>query len=183
MRKTILERYQRLPDGRYVIDINAGKTSDLYNNYDKYAPYVRKEDQDLVDYITDSAQELGNAEFFIQFRLREPADSELRVRIAKSIKNYFLYLRTVEMHELGRMMRTSLIVLAVGIAILLLSIWVNSNITGKPSVLHMVFAEGLTVASWVALWQALATFLIHWAPISKKIILYKRIAKTDVQFA
>ncbi|MDH5190070.1 MAG: hypothetical protein OEW89_02345 [Gammaproteobacteria bacterium] len=52
----------------------------------------------------------------------------------------------------------------------------------ESSVMQKVFAEGLTVAAWVSMWEALATFLINWTPISKKIMLYKRIANTSVQF-
>lgn len=184
MKKTILERYPRTSDGRYVIDINASKTNDLYNNFDKIAPYVRKElDQELVDYITDSASELGSLDYLIRFRLLEPANEELQARIIKSINSYFQYLRTIEIAELGHMMRISLVFLLVGIAILFLSVWVNSGITPDSSVTQKVFAEGLTVAAWVSMWEALATFLVNWTPISRKISLYKRIANTSVQFA
>lgn len=184
MIKTILERYPRMPDGRYVIDINSGKPSDLYNDFDKFAPYVRKElDQDLVDYITECARELAGVDFFIQFRLLEPADENLQARIAKSINNYFMYLRTIEIDELWRTMRTSLIFLFIGIGLLSLSVWVNSGITPTSSVMSKVFAEGLTVAAWVSMWEALATFLVNWTPISRRIGLFKRIANTPVQFA
>jgi len=184
MQKTILERYPQLSDGRYVIDINSGKPGDLYNDFDKFAPYVRKElDQDLVDYITDSARELAKVNYLIQFRLLEPADDELQARIAKSINSYFLYLRSFEIDELWRTMRISLVFLVVGIGLLFLSVWVNSAITPTSSVVSKVFAEGLTVAAWVAMWEALATFLVNWAPISRKIALYKRIANTPVLFA
>lgn len=184
MKKTILERYRQMPDGRYVIDIHAGRPGDLYNNFDKFAPYVRKElDQDLVDYITDSARELGSELFVIQFRLLESIEGDFRERICKSINSYFLYLRSLEIEGLGRAMRTSLIFLVIGIAILSLSVWVNSDITPASSVVSKVFAEGLTVAAWVSMWEALATFLVNWAPISRKITLYKRIAETPVLFA
>ena len=45
-----------------------------------------------------------------------------------------------------------------------------------------LIAEGLTVAVWVSLWEALATFLIKWIPYRKKISLYKRIANAEVMF-
>lgn len=183
MKKTILERYPRMPDGRYVIDITAGKTNDLYNDFDKIAPYVRKElDQDLVDYITDSARELGNVDYLLHFRLVEPADMDMQARIITSINSYFEYLRTIEIAELGRAMRTSLLFLLLGVIILFLSVWVNSGITAGSSVTQKVFAEGLTVAAWVSMWEALATFLVNWTPISRKIFLYKRIANIPVQF-
>lgn len=55
--KNIIQRYQQLPDGHYAIDITAVKVSDLYNDFDKHAPYARKElDQDLVEYISEYAR-------------------------------------------------------------------------------------------------------------------------------
>ena len=183
MKKTILERYPRMSDGCYVIDINAGKASDLYNDFDKIAPYVRKElDQDLVEYITESASDLDKENYLIQFRLLERASDDLQARIIKSINSYFLYLRSIELSELGRMMKTSLALLMVGVVILFFSVWVNSGITADSTVTQKVFAEGLTVAAWVAMWEALATFLVSWLPISRKVSLYNRIAKTSVQF-
>lgn len=183
MKSAILERYTRLPDGRYLIEITAGKVSDLYDDFDTYTPYVRKElDQDLVEYISDSARDLGKQAFVIRFHLLEPADDEMKVRITASVKSYFLYLKTIELSELGRVIRTSSIFLVVGIAILFISVWVNESLSANVSVINKVFAEGLTVAAWVALWEALATFLVNWAPYSRKIKLYERIASASVEF-
>lgn len=183
MKSAILERYTRLPDGRYLIEITAGKVSDLYDDFDTYTPYVRKElDQDLVEYISDSARDLGKQAFVIRFHLLEPADDEMKVRITASVKSYFLYLKTIELSELGRVIRTSSIFLVVGIAILFISVWVNESLSANLSVINKVFAEGLTVAAWVALWEALATFLVNWAPYSRKIKLYERIASASVEF-
>ena len=183
MKKNILERYSRMPDGHYIIEITAGKITDLYDDFDNYTPYVRKElDQDLVDYIIDSAHDLGNEYFAIRFHLLEPPDELMRTRITTSVNSYFLYLKSIELGELGRIMRTSLIFLFVGVVILFTSVWVNENLTADVSVMNKVFAQGLTVAAWVALWEALATFLVNWTPYSRKIKLYDRIASAPVEF-
>lgn len=183
MKENILARYPRAEDGRYLIDITAGKINDLYNDFDKDAPYVRKElDQDLADYIADSARDLGKEDFSIRFHLQEPPDEAMKARIITSINSYFMYLKTIELNELARTLRTSLIFLVVGIAILFLAVWVSQQMTPTPTVLSKVFAEGLTVAAWVALWESLATFLINWTPYKRKINIYERIAAAPVQF-
>ena len=157
MSNMILELYKQLADGRYVIGINAGKTSDLYNDFDKHMPYVRKElDQDLVEYISDSARDL--------------------------YKEDFIYLKTLEIMELSRIMRTSLLFLVIGMALLFLSILANEELTAETTVITKVFAGGLTVAAWVSLWEALATFIVNWTPFSRKIKLYDRIANAPVDF-
>jgi len=183
MKMGILERYTRTEDGRYIIDIHAGKVSDLYDEFDKHAPYVRKElDPHLVEYITDSAKDLGGEAFTICFHLQETADEALQERITTSINSYFMYLKTIELNEWARVMRTSLIFLVIGIAILFLSVWVNERLALQATVLTKVFAQGLTVAAWVSLWEALATFLIHWKPYRQQIKLYERIAGAPVLF-
>ena len=183
MKSPILERYQRTDDGRYIIDITAGKISDLYNDFDRHTPYARKElDPDLADYLIDSARELEKEPFAICFTLTTPPDDAMKARISTSIKSYFMYLKSVEMRELARNIRTSLIFFVIGLAILFLSVWFNQQLTVNATVITKVFAEGLTVASWVAMWNGLAIFLVNWAPYSRRINLYTRIAEAPVQF-
>ena len=86
------------------------------------------------------------------------------------------------MNELTRTMRTSLLFLLMGIAILFLSVWVNQQLSDDVTVIKKVFAEGLTVAAWVSLWEALATFLVNWTPYSRQIRLFERISNAPVQF-
>jgi hypothetical protein len=43
-------------------------------------------------------------------------------------------------------------------------------------------SEGLTVAAWVSLWEALANFLIHWPPHNKELKVYDRLASAAVIF-
>lgn len=183
MKPTILDRYSRAKNGQYIIDINAGKISDLYNDFDKQAPYIKKElDQNLVEYLTESAMDMEKEAFIIRIGLIEPPDDTMKVRITSSINSYFQYLKMIELQELRRNMRTSLIFLFMGVAILFLSVWVNQQLTEQATVVSKVFAEGLTVAAWVSLWEALATFLVNWTPYSRQISLYERIANAPVQF-
>ena len=63
-----------------------------------------------------------------------------------------------------------------------MSVWVNREIQGSDSVFGRVFAEGLTVAAWVSLWEAVATLLINWAPHRRRIRLYELVAAAPVQF-
>lgn len=183
MKKHILERYLQDSDGRFVIDIAAGNVGDLYTDFDRYAPYVKKDlDENLVSYIADAVRDLGKAEFVIQFRLMTMPEESLMERIRGSVYNYFLYLKEIELRELMRNIRISLIFLVIGLAILFLSIWVNQYITDQASVLTRVFAEGLTIAAWVSLWEALATFLVNWTPYNRQIRMYDRIAKAQIRF-
>ena len=183
MKPTILERYPTNAEGQYIININAGKINDLYNDFDRQAPYIRKElDPNLVDYLSDCANELDKAGYVIQLDLSTPPDEAMQQRITASINSYFLYLKTVELQDLARNMRISLIFFVMGLTLLFFSVWVNQQLTDDATVITKVFAEGLTVAAWVSMWEALANFLVNWPPYTRKIKLYERIANTPVCF-
>ena len=183
MKKTILDRYSRTSDNKIILDICADKVEDLYNNFDKNAPYVKKDlDQDLVEYIIDTVSESGGEDFVIQFRLAAAAESNLAPRVKTSIHNYFLYLKNLEYRMLARMTRTSFILLTVGVLILCLSVWVNQKIAHYGDTINFVFAEGLNVAAWVSLWNGIATFIVEWSPHRKKIKMYEQILKAAVLF-
>jgi hypothetical protein len=183
MKKEIFERYAHSDDGEIIIDISTEKVEDLYNDFDKYAPYVKKElDQDLVDYIIDSVKEIGDAPFTIRFRLTSPLEAALETRLQSSVSNYFRYLKELENDELKGMIRRSFYLFLIGLAFITASIWVNTLYKDDMSVLQKVFAEGLTVAGWVSFWEALSTFLIDWLPHRNKIRMYERIAATPLHF-
>jgi hypothetical protein len=183
MEKRILERYARTGDGRLAVDVAAARIEDLYSCYDRSAPYLKKDlEPELVDYLVECARELGGESFVLRFSLDSAIDTEGAARLKESVKRYFLYLKHLEFRELKNMFRTSLILLAVGIGILTLSVWLNRQIEVHETVVGRVFAEGLTVAAWVSLWEALATFLINWAPHRRRIRLYERIAGAPLLF-
>jgi len=182
-KRRILERYTRADDGRVVIDIAAGRIADLYDDFDKHASYLKKElDPELADYIIDSVREIGGEPFLIQLSLAAPMDASAVCRVQTSLHNYFLYLRELEAREMRRLLRTSVILFVVGAALLTASVWMNSRPAVRDVVLGSVIAEGLTIAAWVSLWEALAMFLVNWAPHRRLIRMYERIAKADVRF-
>lgn len=183
MKKQILDRYCRNQDEKLVIDIAAGRLEDLFNDFDRHAPYRKKElDQDLVEYIIDSVSEIGGEDFIIQFRLKTLSDPNLTSRVKTSVHNYFLYLKELELRELARMKRSSFILFFIGVVILTLSVGVNQKIPGHETVIGNIFAEGLNVAAWVSLWNAIATYLVNWAPHRQQIRMYERISAAPVLF-
>lgn len=183
MKRDILNRYERAPDGSILIDVAAPSVEDLYNNFDRSAPYIRRDlDQNLVDYLIDCARELGHELFSIRFTLNHTPDDRRLSRIRRSVNVFFLYLAEIERQKVRQMIRRSLVLFCIGLAILFISVWVNQSLVSERSVVGNVFAEGLTVAAWVSLWEALATFLIEWFPHRKDIQLYQRLAHAQLVF-
>lgn len=183
MKRTVLNRYEIASDGRIIVDVAAIRIEDLYNDFDKHAPFIRRDlDQDLVDYLIACARELKQESFILRFSLDQPAGDEKQSRIRQSVKAYFLYLAELEQLQVLQMFRRSGILFCIGLTILFLSVSVNRTLGAERSVVANVFAEGLTVAAWVSLWESLAVFLIEWFPLRKNTMLYRLIAHAELSF-
>jgi hypothetical protein len=183
MKKYVIDRYERNADGNILIDVTATNVDDLYNHFDRSAPYIRRDlDQGLADYIIGSAKELEEQPFAICFTLANIPDEDERSHIRQSIHSFFLSLVEVERNKFRQMTHKSLIFFCIGIAILFISIWLDQKLGSNRTVIINVFAEGLTVAAWVSLWEASATFLIKWFPHRTNIHLYQRLASVPSVF-
>jgi len=183
LKRGVLSRYERDGAGNIVIDVSATRVEDLYNDFDKSSPYVRRDlERDFADYLIDCARELGHAPFLIRFTFEHPPGRAGFSRIRRSLNTYFDYLAESEIQKILKMFRRSAIFFVVGIAILFASVSLNRLLVPERSVTANVFAEGLTIAAWVSMWEALAIILIEWFPLRKNVVLYRRLAHAELVF-
>lgn len=183
MKRSVLNRYERDDEGNIVVDVSATRVEDMYNDFDKSAPYMRRDlDQDFAEYLIGCARELNRVPFIIRLTLASPPDEPKLSRIRRSLNTYFLYLSETEIRKIFHMFRRSAILFTIGLGILFASVWLNRTLGSERSVTANVFAEGLTVAAWVSLWEALAIVLIEWFPHRRNVVLYRRLAHAKLVF-
>ena len=185
MPKKIVDRYERTADGLVIVDVAARRVEDLYEDFDKTAPYHKKDlDEDLAYYLTECVREIGRVDFVIRFMFECYPSEEFMQRVRTSVHKFFIYQRELELGAMNKMLRTAATLLVIGIIILGISLWVNHLfvVDGSPSFLNTVFAEGLTIVAWVSVWEALATFLLNWPQHLFHIRLFRTIAEAPVQF-
>jgi len=184
MHKPILSRYRRKADGQIIIDVAAHNVKEIYNDFDRSAHFMKKDlDEDFVSYLVDCAREIGSEPFVIQISLNELPEAANKERVKSSIANYFYYLIELERREIKSLFRTSAIFAAIGVTIMVLLLWTDRLVVPSGrSLFGSVLSEGLTVAAWVALWEAVAVFLIRWPPGRRNIRLYKKLAAAPVSF-
>ena len=184
VKKRILDRYERTAEGGVVIDVAARRVEDLYEDFDKTAPYHRKDlDPDLADYLGDCVREIGRADFLIRFTLERQLSDDLVRRIRGSVNSFFLYRRELEQASVRKMLRVSVGVLVAGVMLLGLSLWLPGRFyfTGEGVAFPgRILVEGLTIVAWVAIWESLVRFLLTWPPQIRRIRLYGRIAAASV---
>ncbi|HLS97894.1 MAG: hypothetical protein WDA10_06450 [Porticoccaceae bacterium] len=180
----ILARYASDADGTIIIDVAAQRVDALYNTFDRFSPDARKDlDGDLVAYVVECAREISPRPLRLRINLPDLPDSPTQASIRRGFHGYFTYLADLEGREMSRTVRGSGALLAAGLVLLLLAVLVTEHWASSTAILPRVFAEGLTVAAWVALWQVLATYLIHWAPYRRALRLYRTLAATRVDFS
>jgi hypothetical protein len=183
MKRHVLGRYERDTDGCILIDVTAARAEDLYNNFDRSAPYVTRDlDQDLVEYLVGCARELGREPFVIRFTLTDPPDDSRVQRIQRSVVGYFRYLGQLERQRLLHTARRSLMLVGLGVGLLLVSFWIQQSAHPETSTLRDLFLEGLTVAAWISLWEAFATFIVEWPTRIKDLRLHRRLAAARLVF-
>ena len=183
--KRIVDRYEHTVDGLVIVDVAARRVEDLYEDFDKTAPYHKKDlDEDLAHYLTECVREIGRVGFVIRFMFESYPSEEYMQRVRTSVHKFFIYQRELELGAMNKMLRTAATLLVIGIFILGLSLWVNHlfAVDGTPTFLNSVFVEGLTIVAWVSMWEALATFLLNWPQHLFLIKLYRKIAEAPVQF-
>jgi hypothetical protein len=183
MKKTILDRYAVTDDGKIVIDISVRGIEELYHNFDKTAPYTKKEfDEDFVDYLTDCVREIRRADFIIQFSLESEPDTATKDRVCSSIQNYYIYLKELEKQALKTMFNRFLILFGLGVVLLILAIITTRRFPPGGGVATEVFAGGLTIAAWVSLWEAIALLFLEWQPHRQNIRVFNKVMNAPVCF-
>lgn len=183
MKKSIISRYERTENNEVIVDASVRSVEDLYNNFDRTAPYLKKDlDQEFVEYVIDCMHEIGRTDFVIRISLSNMPDKMVMDRVRRSIKTFFQYLQDTERRALKTMFRRSLVLFAIGMVLLALAIEATKRFSSSEGVLAEVFAQGLTVAAWVSLWEAIANLLLEWFPHRQDIKRYDRVINAPVTF-
>lgn len=183
MKRHIIDRYEKNADRQVVVDVSVRSVEDLFDRFDRTAPYLKKDlDPQFVDYLIGCAHELGRNDFVIRINLATPPSADNKHRVQQSIRNYLYYLQQTTLRELHLMFRRSLALFGLGLGLLTLAILAGRHLAQGDSVSGQILTEGLTVAAWVSLWQALANLIIEWQPHRRELIVYRRIMAAPVQF-
>ncbi len=183
-RRDVLDRYEVLPDGRAVIEVAAASVSELYNNFDRNAPFIRKDlDEELASYLKDCCRELGRQAFVVRFVLQQLPDEAQRVRVASSMFTYFHYLAELERRDILAALRRGGILFLAGVLAIGLEFSVAATIKNLEPLAAKIILEGLTILSWVAVWECTVTLVGGVPGAWRRLRRLRRLAAAEVQFA
>ncbi|EKD83644.1 MAG: hypothetical protein ACD_39C00545G0002 [uncultured bacterium] len=177
----ILEnRYEFTKDGKAIIDISVESMNDLFNSFDKKATFVKRElDQDFVDYIIDSVKEVGDREFLIRVSIDQEYNMLQENILRKAVANYFSYLYQIENRNLRKEMQKFTMLMLLGIVLFTMVSLYKLPETEEIELWKNIFHEGVIVAAWVAIWEAVTSLIFGWNPYYLKRGIYERIATAE----
>lgn len=179
----IARRYELTDKNEVIIDVSVNNIENLYSNFDRTAPYSKKDlDEELVSYLVDSVREIRGHKFIIRISLTQTPDKTLIDRVKNSINTYYVYLKELELRHIKEMFKRSSVLFVVGLVLLAFAIEVTRRLSVHRGVLTEVFAQGLTVAAWVSLWEAIANLFLEWGPHRKNVSLFNRLINAPVTF-
>lgn len=169
------------------IELQVTSLDQLFNSLDPFPFRERDLDKSAEEYIVGWARELpSSAAIDIVIHLPAAETKYWHEReVEDAFHHYFDYRAEVvgrDLHELFRVGRRSL---AIGLAVLLVSVGLSelSLRTFGHEGLVAIVNEGLIVLGWVANWRPLEIFLYHWWPIAGQRRLYRRLAAASVSFS
>jgi len=168
-----------------TIEIRLSSIEQLFQTLDP-SPFREKDlDKDVEDFIVSWARELHvDLPFTIVVHLPEKQLTRPEAKeIGPAITGFFGYSARevgLELKELFRVGRRSL---AIGIAVLVVSIVASQMVAHKfePRPLGKVLEESLIIFAWVANWRPTEIFLYDWWPIARRRRLYQKLAAAKVE--
>jgi hypothetical protein len=166
------------------INLKLMEERQFFNSFDP-APFLERDiDDDAAEYIVDSVREYP-LKRKMRLKLLLPKERKHKVsdeEIRSAIKNHFgnnIDVMKIRLKDLLAQGRKSLM-----IGILFLTFCLSASelsnlyLTGFIS---RIFAEGLMIAGWVAMWKPINIFLYEWWPITKEIAICRKIKDMAVK--
>ena len=169
-----------------AIEIRLLSIDQLFDTLDP-SPFREKDlAKDVEEFIVSWARELHTElPFTIVVHLPEKQLAKPEAKeLAPAITGFFGYRAQeigLELKELFRVGRGSL---AIGIAVLVISIVASQLVAHhlEPRPLGKVLEESLIIFAWVANWRPIEIFLYEWWTIARRCRLYHRLAAAKVEF-
>ena len=174
----------RVEDGKVCIDLTLRHPKQLFDARDA-APFRERDlDDDAVEWLTASVEELRfNEPFKIVIAFLEPPGGEMDAEgVRQAIQAHFDYEIDLLRRKLSRLFRQGYLFLALGLGMLMVCLYAASLVERRAAPdLKPFLGVGLTISGWVALWRPIEVFLFDWWPFAQQMRLMKRIRNAEIE--
>lgn len=176
----------RSQNGKSIIEVRIRSVSQLFDARDP-APFRERDlDDDFVEYITSSAEELNHADAFkILIHIEESVNSQMESNtISDAIKDFFEYQVDLKSKQLSKVLKTGQLFLVFGVIFLFVCLFI-SDFFSKTHLLVETYKsfleQGFVIMGWVAMWKPLELILFDWWPIYDKMKVYRKILGSEIE--
>jgi hypothetical protein len=168
-----------------VIEIRINSVNQLFNSFDPSPFQARDLDDNAEEFIVGWAREFHSSEKLriVVHLPKEQCETDGVKTLASSVAQHFDYRAEVMKRELSELFRSGRRYLLVG-----LSIFAACHLLAevvRNAFPDNTFAEGveqgLIIIGWVANWKPFELLLYDWWPLRRRIRLYQRLAKADIE--
>ena len=183
MEQEIPHNFEHNDQNKVVIDISVKTAEDLFNKFDQNTSGIpQKLNQELADYIIDSARDAEEKEFILKIKIENIPDEKVTCNIENSLLSYFNNLKKLENNSIENMFGRSFKLFGLGIVFLFIALIFNRHFSISEGILSQIFYEGSMIVGWVSLWASIVTIIIKWPQQKNNIKLYEKIMKAQIIF-
>lgn len=185
MNPLIKELYDYDPvDKAYVIKLAPDKYLDIFNTLDHYPIRKRDINQTVLTYIEDCSSDIPlKVKIKIEIKIKnQQRDPDMEERTIKGIRNYFSYILFLHKKSSKNMLHISFIYMLVFLFLTIITFGIEALDIHTNILFVKTVLVGLSIGSWVFLWEAIAGIAIKNGTNRYMIKTYKRLAESHLFF-
>lgn len=167
-----------------LVELRLSQTRQIFDNRDP-SPFISRDlDPDAVEYMVGAVSELKiHQKFSIEiYATAEEPDSLPESEVRNAIHSFFQYQVQLTQGKIQLIFRRARISLVLGLLLMFGCLALANFIEGwLPAELPVkVFAEGISILGWVAMWKPLELLLYEWWPLMDFRSIYSRLSKCEI---
>lgn len=168
-------------DKTYVIRLSVLQYTALFNKFDYYPIKKREINDRVISYIEDCSTDIPlNKKIKIVITIKQEKDKDIEERVRLGVYHNFMYLLDMYRENSKGVKKVSILYVLVFLSLTLASVWLESLHLPLHKIFFDTLLKGLSIGSWVFLWEAIASIVFRNAKNRYYIRIYKRLVLCKV---
>ncbi|MGH1469003.1 MAG: hypothetical protein ACRBBP_09015 [Bdellovibrionales bacterium] len=177
------ERYRKEKD-KYIVELAVPDYNHLFDGRDPARFRQKDLDDDAVDYIVSSIQEVTLPKLsHIEIYFDQVFSQEEQNIVVDAIHTFFQYESEMMSRKINSTFRKGLKSLFIGIVFLSFAILGSLALKNTDHFLGLFFKEGVLLIGWVSMWKPINIFLYDWWPLADLKKIYDKLSVVRIDFS
>jgi hypothetical protein len=167
---------------KYIIDVELEDYHDIFNDWESGVYNFRSLDSSLKKFLEGCSRDIDlKYDLILRFNLHdEKRNKETEATIKENIDNYFDYVRYNLKQELNTRIKKIIFYIIFYLFFMFLSFYLQS--TPGTNIVNNILLQGLTVGSWVFLWEVFSILFFNSDRLWQRKKEYKRLLEAEIRF-